>query len=886
MLNNFCIAQTVQKPLYQNNKFILYADSVVQNNYTAKALSDSQVVSNYQSQANLFKSAEITFKFSINGKDNEMISGTDHHFVCLDSICKTPVIKFGTQLKNNINLKDNTYLKPNTNFTVSVDMNDVFDDFGKHGYYTTFNGNKIYKEDFKGVYIAGSSSPLIWDFDNLVNHTQLQLKDENGDHIYSTTLLLNAQQDEKTTNAQWQLSKNISAYPQYKSAYPISDALYNMSLEEMVKAIEPDSTFRTGKEWAGVWTRDISYSIILSMAYMQPEVAIKSLLKKVNKKGRIIQDTGTGGAYPCSTDRMIWALAAWEVYKTTGDEAWLKQAYSIIKNSIDDDVQVAYDTTTGLVKGESSFLDWREQTYPKWMQPADIFESECLGTNAVHYEGNIVLVKMALLLNDRAVASKHEALAAQIKTGINKYLWMPEKGYYAQYLYGRNYKIISPKSEALGESLCIIFNIADEAKQKEIIEKIPFTDFGITCIYPQIPNIPPYHNNAIWPFVQTYFTWAAQKASNENAVMQSIADIYRPAAMFLTNKENMVAESGDFAGTQINSSNMLWSLSGNISLVHKVLFGIRFEDSCLSFHPFVPEALKGERTLDNFKYRNAFLNIKMIGFGNEIVKFMIDGKPSLKHTIPSTLTAIHSIEIQLANKKLSSNINEQPVYFSPATPEVSLENNMLKWETIKDAVSYNILKNGKVITSTQNNVFSIDKNEPAEYQVIAIDKNKVESFASEPIIATDKKYITTYEAENFTSKSDSNYKGFSGEGFVETNTIINRKILFTINVINDGVYSIDFRYANGNGPTNTENKCAIRTLNVDDKKAGTIVLPQRGKNEWSNWGYSNSVKIHLTKGKHIISLSFENYDDNMNGEINQAMIDHIRVIFLSQKYSY
>jgi len=34
----------------------------------------------------------------------------------------------------------------------------------------------------------------------------------------------------------------------HKSSYPISDALYNVALEEMDKAIEPDSTFRTGKE--------------------------------------------------------------------------------------------------------------------------------------------------------------------------------------------------------------------------------------------------------------------------------------------------------------------------------------------------------------------------------------------------------------------------------------------------------------------------------------------------------------------------------------------------------------------------------------------------------------------------------------------------------------
>ena len=145
-----------------------------------------------------------------------------------------------------------------------------------------------------------------------------------------------------------EIIEDISAFPEYQSDYPIANAIYNLSLEEMQKAIEPDSTFRTGKEWAGVWTRDISYSIILSMAYMQPRVAKNSLLKKVNKKGRIIQDTGSGGAWPVSTDRMIWAVAAFELYKVTGDKDWLKQAYGIVKNSIDDDILNIYD----------SKLDW------------------------------------------------------------------------------------------------------------------------------------------------------------------------------------------------------------------------------------------------------------------------------------------------------------------------------------------------------------------------------------------------------------------------------------------------------------------------------------------------------------------------------------------------
>ncbi len=872
-----------QKPLLVTKEYSLYSDSVVQGNFTAKVLSATSIISNYKSPANQFKSPEIIFKFSINGKDNEMVSGTDHHFICSgqNGNYTTPVISFGKQLKASTNKTDNTYLATNTSLTIRVDLNEVFTAFNQQGYYTTFNGNKLYKEDFKGVYVAGNTAPLIWDFDNLVNHPQLQLKDNTGQHIYETTLLLNTSADEKQTEAQWQLTKNTSAFPQYSSTFPIADALYNLSLEEMTKAIEPDSTFRTGKEWAGVWTRDVSYSIILAMAHLQPRVAINSLLRKVNKKNCIIQDTGTGGAYPCSTDRMIWAAAAWEIYTATGDEDWLKQAYLIIKNSIEDDEQIAYDAFTGLVKGESSFLDWREQTYPKWMQPADIFESECLGTNAVHYRANMVLAQMASIVNELAVATKHYAIAANIKKAINTYLWMPEKGYYAQYLYGRNHKIISPRSEALGEALCVLWDIASPTQQQQIIANTPVTNFGIPCIYPQIPGIPPYHNNAVWPFVQTYWMWAAAKAGNETAVLKSIGDIYRPAAMFLTNKENFVASNGDFSGTQINSSNMLWSLSGNISLVQKLLFGIRFNTNGITFQPFVPKVFDGKRTLTNFTYRSAVLNIEMNGFGNIIQRITVDGKPQSTPILPGNITGEHSIVIQLANKMITpKKLNNVPVVFTPATPNVTINNSNLQWQPIANAVLYQIIQNGKTILQTTKTQFAPQKSKTAYYQVIAIDKNNMASFASEPLAMYADAVTTIYQAEEFAPAANYNYKGFNGTGFIEINNTINPNINIPVMVAKSAWYTIDFRYANGNGPTNTENKCAIRTVLLDGANKAAVVFPQRGTNEWSNWGYSNAVKLYLTAGSHQIGLHFTEANDNMNLAINQAMIDAMRMIAL------
>jgi hypothetical protein len=704
------------------------------------------------------------------------------------------------------------------------------------------------------------------------------MKDPDGDGIFETELLLNAKEDQKEIANEWKLTKDISAFPQFKSEFVLANAVYNMSLEEMIKAIEPDSTFRTGKEWAGVWTRDISYSIILSMAHLQPQVAKNSLLKKVNKRKRIIQDTGTGGAYPASTDRMIWAVAAWEVYTATGDKDWLKLAYEIVKNSIEDDLLNCYDPITHMVKGESSFLDWREQTYPKWMQPADIFESECLGTNAAHYQANKVLSLMAKSLNHSEIANKHKAIAEKIKSGINKWLWLPEKGYYAQYLYGRNSKIVSPRSEALGEALCILFGIADKQKATSIIASVPQTEFGISCIFPQIPNIPPYHNNAVWPFVQTYWALASAKVGNENAVIESIKSIYRPASLFLTNKENFVADNGDYAGTQINSSNMLWSLSGNLALIQKLIFGINFQADSISFNPFVPTMYSGTKTLNNFTYRNSILDIQMEGIGNSIQSFSVDGITQLDHKLPGSINGRHRILIKMSNKAfIPSSINKSINYTSVTTPIVSLEKNALSWNAVEAAVSYKILFNGKPIGNTNSTSYPIIANKYGEYQVIALDKKQVPSFASEPITFYNSKTTFILDAEKSNPLSNLNYQGFSGKGFVETSKTVNANLEFQVEIKEDGLYAIDFKYANGNGPTNTENKCAIRSLLINSENIGTIILPQRGAKEWSNWGFSNSVQTKLTKGTHQVQLSLKEYNENMNQEINQAMIDYIRI---------
>lgn len=854
--------------LYTSQKFSIYKDKVIQDQNVSEVVSPFSMNSNYKTKENETYSNLISFKFSINEKDNDLLPGVDRT-IMISNQKESPIYVFGEQ-QPKLQDGEKGILPVNTDFTFRLDMRPVFKQFKEQGFYQCKDGSKIAQVDFKGVFIAGGSLPLSWDFVNLY-HKGLQLTDTNNDGIFEITLRLNPLIP--LENKSWKLTQDISSKASYSSQQPIVDALYNMSLEEAKLAIEPDSTFRTGAKWSGVWTRDISYSILLSFAYLEPEVAKISLLRKV-KRDRIIQDTGSGGAWPVSSDRTTWALAAWEVYKATGDKVWLKKAYTIIKNTISDDYKTIR-TSQGLYSGESSFLDWREQTYPKWMSNMDIFISQNLGTNLVHYQTHKIASKMAVLLGEPN--EEYENIAAQIKKAVNEQLWMKDKGYYAQYLYGRNYETPSPRFEALGEALSILFDVADDEQSKSIISKSPLTEFGVTCIYPQIPGMPPYHNNGIWPFVQSYWNLAAAKVGNEKVLNHGLASIYRASGLFLTNYENMVADSGDFKGTEINSDRMLWSIAGNLSMVYRVFMGMQFEEDKLIFSPVVPKKYGGTKTLKNFKYRNAVLDIIVDGYGNKISSVWIDGKKTEKAIVNSDLVGKHSIRIQLSNTTFDndpSNFVENK--YTLANPNTVLTGNVISWGNNLKAKEYKVYKNGSHLTTVQSPRFEISDLSYGEYAVSALDYEGNESFLSEPLVYSSQKAILI-EAEESGIKSDLNFVNFSGKGFVEITKEKNTKLSFQIDTIEEGDYFVDFNYSNGSGPWNTDNKCAIRSLYLNKNYVGVVVMPQRGTNEWSDWGKTNSHKIHLEKGINKIELQFEEWNNNMNIDVNRAMVDYIRL---------
>jgi glycogen debranching enzyme len=862
--------------LYSSEHFSIYADRVEQGPYKATAMADNILVSDYQSPANEFFNPHISFKFSINGRDNEAAAGMDHQTLLFKPDTGMQVVRCVFGVKDTLPVKpaeDKAALPANTPVKFEVDMRRVLEQLNKQGYYTDFNGNKLYKQDFKGVWIAGGTTPMSWDFENLPGRSDLQLTDTDGDGIYTCTLVFNVYDPVKHTTSKRVMESDLSEYPSFKSSFPLANALYRMSLEDLLLDKRPDSTFRAGKQWDGVWTRDISYSIILSLAAIDPQIARNSLMRKVNN-GLIIQDTGSGGSWPVSTDRVVWALAAWEVYKTTGDKEWLKEVYAIISKTIENDIKVAYNPETGLFYGESSFLDWRKQTYPLWMEPIDIYRSHNLGTNALFYKTLTILDEMGKALGTDNDYGKR---AEDLKNSINLHLWQDDKGYYGQYLYGHYNYSLSPRSESLGEALCILFNIASDEQKEKMFASVPVMEYGITCIYPQIPGIPPYHNNASWPFVQAYWSWAAARNGNSAATEHGIASIYRQAAFFLTNKENMVAGNGDFNGTEINSDNQLWSVAANLAVVYRIYFGLDYQIDKLVFNPFIPESLNGYYELTGLKYRNAKLDIYISGYGNGISSFELDGKTQNKNEIPAQLTGHHSVRIVMNGK-----YNKEPAkiagsLFSPSTPDAEISGTVLKWKPAEGAVKYSIFCCGTLLGTTTDTHRDL-KDMKGEYQVIAIANDGTESFLSKPLRNDMERDAVITEAEHFAKSSARKLSGYSGDGFVEINKE-SPVFTFRVNVPADGDYIIEFRYSNGNGHVNTNNMCAQRSLFCNGVYSGSAIFPQRGGDEWSNWGMSNLMEVELKAGENRLELRFEPYNNNMNVNVNSFMLDCVRCVY-------
>ncbi len=421
------------------------------------------------------------------------------------------------------------------------------------------------------------------------------------------------------------------AQPLLVSGSAVTDGLFALALEETkqnaVSAISdaafahgepyPLEAFVTGEEWNYVWTRDLAYAVDLGLAGLDPSRCLAALMFKTSdlKPGargpagmQVLQDTGSGGSYPVSTDRVVWALGASRLLRHLPQDqvpAFVATVAPILANTAEQDRRVAWDPADGLYRGEQSFLDWREQTYPAWTKHdvLPIARSKCLSTNLLHLHLLRTACDFARRLGrlDEAglhEAARYEAWAEQLQRDIRAAFVDGQRQLLPTYLLAQGRHVLpAPRHDLLSHALAIQLNVVTPAEARRLVSLYPFGPHGPAVTWPQDAEVPIYHNHAMWPFVTAYWALAAARVGHAAAFDAALDSIISGAGENLSNMENLdfatgrpYAQVNGLAGPTINSRRQLWSVAAFIGVVQQAWFGIDIGQDGIDVRPFVTRA--------------------------------------------------------------------------------------------------------------------------------------------------------------------------------------------------------------------------------------------------------------------------------------------------------
>ncbi len=535
------------------------------------------------------------------------------------------------------------------------------------------------------------------------------------------------------------------------SVAQIRDGNYNEG-----KAIDC-ACFETGEKWHYVWTRDLSYAADLGLAMLDPERVMHSLEFKLSpwREGvtrahkvagdasglQIIQDTGSGGSWPVSTDRVAWAFGAEQVLKalpSTQRKRFAARAYQALANTIENDRLAAFDKVSGLYAGEQSFLDWRDQSYAAWIvnDLAALASSKALSTNVAHYKALTVAASLAREHRADDAAAKYAAWAAELKVSINARLWLPDANMYSSLTAPHFDGAPMAKFDWLGQALAIVTGVADDERARKILANYPHGPMGAPVIYPQQQDMPVYHNRAIWPFVTAYGLKAAAKAGNVSVADAAYDTLIRGAALNLSNMENLEWLSGQpllldeknpsLIGPVINSRRQLWSVGAYLGMVIENVFGITTTTQGIALKPFITSRLRREHfgaagtiSLSGLQLQGRRLTVQVRlprssrADGYYAVKSIsVDGTPTGASIAWDQLGADSVIAVTLGDLKGGGQalrrVKADPYLatgsvFAPADPAapVPATDGRLHIGPVQAGVAYNVYRDGQLAAARQ-----------------------------------------------------------------------------------------------------------------------------------------------------------------------------------------
>ncbi len=193
------------------------------------------------------------------------------------------------------------------------------------------------------------------------------------------------------------------------TASPLFDGLFAMAQDDLrqdsVAAIRdgafdhgepiPCHCFETGEKWHYVWTRDLSYAdrsrpcgdSIRRARAVGCDFKLSDVREPSVPQGLyVMQDTGSGGSWPISTDRVVWFLGARHLLD---DPAFADETWRALTDTLAQDRRYVFDTSASacIAARPRSSTGASRATRPGPRRTCASSPSRiALSTNVLHYQ--------------------------------------------------------------------------------------------------------------------------------------------------------------------------------------------------------------------------------------------------------------------------------------------------------------------------------------------------------------------------------------------------------------------------------------------------------------------------------------------------------------------
>ena len=351
--------------------------------------------------------------------------------------------------------------------------------------------------------------------------------------------------------------------PLTSKATPIINKMWLIALDDIEQNIitnDYGTYFAAGRRYTDrVYVRDIALSGILGLNDVFPEemkkslmitrkvvehqgykVSAKHVVKEIKAPWEVITDDEPNvmkefktNSITRRTDDVVWIWAADDLfakYPKLADWQWL---YTSGKENFKIQYDPWFDDSDGLYRAQPIFQDLTSSGYPKGMTISDCVLLKATSTNCIYYKALLTMAKAAEKLNLKSEADEWRKRALNLKNAIKKELMFPDGTFT---YYKDRYGVKIQNQHNLGTAFAILFNVVEGEDAKKAIENYPITDKGTPLIYPFLTTNRGDHNEASWPFCDTFLMQAKEKVDQISHVGYNAAILARTMGTKLSDK--------------------------------------------------------------------------------------------------------------------------------------------------------------------------------------------------------------------------------------------------------------------------------------------------------------------------------------------------------------